>query len=139
MAPSGAFKGAMRGLVHSIESMSCVDGMGLRYMLFMQGCTRRCKFCSNPDTVSRFKHNTLQEERGVSTHTIHCDMGGSWLRFLPKEEGLQSLFILVPMFYSFHVAVCKKIFFCLSERLELHKTTNVFYIRKISRLSRKTL
>lgn len=40
----------MLGNINSIETMGLVDGPGVRYVVFMQGCPLRCIFCHNPET-----------------------------------------------------------------------------------------
>lgn len=51
----------MVGRIHSVFSGGTVDGPGIRFVVFMQGCPLRCKYCHNPDS---WNYN-LGEERTV--------------------------------------------------------------------------
>ena len=70
----------MTGQVHSIQSLGTLDGPGLRFVVFLQGCNLRCKCCHNPDTWDRQseKQCTPQElvEKALHYKEYFGDKGG---------------------------------------------------------------
>ncbi len=52
------------GRIHSIETLGCLDGPGLRTVVFFQGCPLRCVYCHNPDTWN------LQEGQAMAVEEI---------------------------------------------------------------------
>lgn len=42
----------LKGRINSFQSMGAVDGPGVRFVVFMQGCPLRCAYCHNPETWS---------------------------------------------------------------------------------------
>ena len=58
----------MLGRIHSTESFGTVDGPGVRYVAFMQGCPMRCLYCHNPDTWDYNKGTEMSVEEILSDY-----------------------------------------------------------------------
>ena len=59
-----------KGRIHSLESMGTVDGPGLRFVVFLQGCPMRCAYCHNPDTWT-INAGTLMDPEEIIEQVEH--------------------------------------------------------------------
>ncbi len=121
----------MNGYIHSIETFGTVDGPGVRYVVFTQGCPMRCQYCHNPDT---WQMNTGKQ---MSTDEILAD----YERYRPflKDGGLtvtggEPLVQIDFLTELFEKAYEKDIHTCIDTSGITYNEANTAYIEKLDRL-----
>lgn len=85
------------GRIHSLESLGTVDGPGIRFVVFMQGCPLRCQFCHNPDTwdVQTGKEYTPEDlMKEIRLYKSYMKRSNGGVTFTGGEPLLQAEFIL---------------------------------------------
>ena len=86
----------MIGHIHSIESFGTVDGPGIRFVIFMQGCTLKCKYCHNRDTwkVNSGKKITIDElVKEIQNYRTYIENSGGGVTVSGGEPLLQAEFV----------------------------------------------
>ena len=85
----------MTGRIHSIQTLGTVDGPGVRFVLFMQGCPLRCAFCHNPDTwdIKGGSEVSAEEIFGIVTRYKAYFKKGGGITVSGGEPLLQAAFV----------------------------------------------
>ena len=87
----------MLGNIHSIDSFSTLDGKGIRFVVFMQGCKMRCKYCHNPDTWNIEENKLIDSKQLVEEILKNKDIyvkSGGGVTFTGGEPLLQQDFLI---------------------------------------------
>lgn len=85
------------GYIHSIESLGTVDGPGIRFVVFSQGCPLRCQYCHNPDTwklKAGKKVSTADLIKKIKKIKPYLERSGGGLTISGGEPTMQPKFIL---------------------------------------------
>lgn len=85
-----------KGRVHSLETFGTVDGPGIRFVLFLQGCALRCQFCHNPDTWDTAAGKPMSVEgvlAEIEPYVNYYKLSGGGLTVTGGEPTLQAPFV----------------------------------------------
>lgn len=85
-----------KGRLHSTESMGTLDGPGIRYLVFMQGCQMRCYYCHNRDSWDRdggYQVSVRQLMRKVHNYRPFMESSNGGITVSGGEPLLQAGFV----------------------------------------------
>ncbi len=119
------------GKVHSTESFGTVDGPGIRFVIFMQGCPLRCLYCHNPDTWSPDGGTEYTAEELIREYLKNKEFytrGG--ITVTGGEPLLQTDFLIE----LFTLAKEHSIHTCIDTSGITYSETNAVYLEKLDRL-----
>lgn len=125
----------MKGYIHSQESFGTVDGPGLRYVVFFQGCPMRCQYCHNPDTWEIKKGTEVTADEILNNYNKNRSFyqrGG--LTVTGGEPLLQIDFLLE----LFKEAKKQKIHTCIDTSGITYRPGNITYQEKLDELMKYT-
>lgn len=112
----------LKGNIHSIETFGTVDGPGIRFVVFMQGCHLQCKYCQNRDTWTTDTNTlvTVQElVEKIKRYEKYIKLSNGGVTISGGEPLLQIKF-LIPLFeklkkLGFHTAIDTSGMFSITE------------------------
>lgn len=122
----------MKGYVHSTESFGTVDGPGVRFVVFVQGCPMRCLYCHNPDTWEMNTGTQMDTDEIISAYKrnemFYANGGGITVT---GGEPLMQIDFVTELFTK---AKEKNIHTCLDTSGIAYNESNAAFIEKLDKL-----
>jgi len=87
----------IKGNIHSLETFGTVDGPGIRFVIFMQGCALRCKYCHNRDTWDTCKNTLMSSDEiidKINNYSNYLEFSNGGVTVTGGEPLLQVKFLL---------------------------------------------
>lgn len=123
----------MQGMIHSFESFGTVDGPSVRFVIFVQGCMMRCRYCHNPDTWD-LKGGTRYESESVLQEILkyrrYIEKGGVTIT---GGEPMMQLDFVLELFEKCHE---QGLHTCMDTSGIVYDEANPEFMEKIERLLR---
>ena len=125
----------MIGYIHSKESFGTVDGPGIRYVLFLQGCPMRCLYCHNPDTWEMSGGTAISAEEVISEYEKNRAFYSKGGITVTGGEPLLQIDFLIELF---SLAKAHGIHTCIDTSGITYSETNTEYTKKLDELMKYT-
>lgn len=121
----------MKGRIHSLETFGTVDGPGVRFVVFMQGCPMRCAYCHNPDTWEVNTDNLVEPAQIMARYNRNKNFYKNGGLTVTGGEPLMQIDFLLELF-----ALAKKenIHTCIDTSGIIFNPENASLVEKLDRL-----
>ena len=125
----------IKGYIHSKESFGTVDGPGIRYVLFLQGCPMRCLYCHNPDTWATHGGEEITPDEVVSEYNKNRSFYKKGGITVTGGEPLLQIDFVTELF-----RLCRErgIHTCIDTSGITYSETNKSYLEKLDELIKYT-
>ena len=125
----------MNGFIHSTESFGTVDGPGVRFVVFLQGCPMRCQYCHNPDTWKMNSGSVRSAESLIREYERNAAFYTKGGITVTGGEALMQLDFVLELF---RLAKKKKIHTCLDTSGITYRPGESSYNQKLDQLMEVT-
>lgn len=121
----------MSGRIHSLESFGTVDGPGVRYVVFVQGCPMRCAYCHNPDTWEMNAGTEMEASYIIEQYERNAGFYKGGGITVTGGEPLMQVDFLIELFT---LAKQKNIHTCIDSSGIAFNPDNATWMKKLDRL-----